>query len=90
MILCPTQTTTWRHPAQTYNEWLKGYDPDRWADDRQTLAADVVVLTILGSALSVVFRRRTEWPEYGSWAYQARSSGRTSRLMTPPAGRLGK
>jgi 8-oxo-dGTP diphosphatase len=54
-------------PAQTYNEWLKGYDPDRWADDRQTLAADVVVLTILGSALSLVLRRRTEWPEYGSW-----------------------
>lgn len=54
-------------PAQTYDEWLKGYDPDRWADDRQTLAADVVVLTVMDGALSVVLRRRTEWPEHGSW-----------------------
>jgi 8-oxo-dGTP diphosphatase len=54
-------------PAQTYDEWVKGYDPDRWADDRQTLAADVVVLTIVDGALSLMLHRRTEWPEYGSW-----------------------
>jgi len=54
-------------PAQTYDEWLRSYDSARRADDRQALAADVVILTIVDGALSVLLCRRTEWPAYGSW-----------------------
>ena len=63
----PTADDDLAPPAETYDEWLKGYDPDRWSGDRQTLAVDVVVVTIVEGALSIVLSRRAEWPEYGSW-----------------------
>lgn len=54
-----------RHP--TYDEWLAEYDPDVWAEDRQMMATDIVVMTIFEGALSVLLTKRTEWPERGAW-----------------------
>jgi 8-oxo-dGTP diphosphatase len=54
-------------PDQTYAQWITTYDPDRWSEDRQMIATDVVVVTVVDGSLSVFLIRRAEWPEYGSW-----------------------
>lgn len=54
-------------PAQTYDQWLANYDPELWARDRQMMATDVVVISVVDGSLSVLLIRRVEWPEQGAW-----------------------
>jgi 8-oxo-dGTP diphosphatase len=54
-------------PTQTYDQWLANYNSDLWARDRQMMATDVVVMTVVDGSLSVLLIRRVEWPEYGAW-----------------------
>lgn len=67
------------HP-QSEADWLRKYDPAKFADDHPSVAVDIVMMAVRSGSIRIPLIRRTEHPDYGAWVLPGGFVTKTERV----------